>query len=98
MATEAEIEANVIDITSRLDRLRAVSLAKDSTAALRELEGLAHALRYLDVVLRTHLQLGEPLSNSEEVADYLNRVKEELLQHMQAFGLSPRKMSQKPKD
>lgn len=91
MSDQDEIESNVIDITARLNRLRAATMDADATAALIELDGLAHSLRYLDLVLRVKLQVGAPVENYDDIIDYLEVVRRELEGYMKMFGLSPPK-------
>lgn len=87
MPEAEDFGSNVVDITSRLNRLRAVTMAQDAAAATVELDGLVHALRYLDLVLQVHLQIGAPVQNHDEIVDYLGLVKAELQQYIVQFGL-----------
>ena len=98
MSSEENIASSVANIATRLQRLRAVTEAQEAAAATVELDGLAHALRQLDLVLRTHRQLGEPAESHDEIVAYLANVKAELLDHMHAFGLSSREKPVDPAD
>ena len=96
MPVPNDLGANVADITARLNRLRAVTMARDVAAVTVELDGLAHALQYLDLVLKVHLQIGATVANHDEIVDYLDLVRAELREYMKHRGMPPQQNSSKP--
>lgn len=96
MQVQDDVGNNVVDITARLERLRAVAMATNAAAARSELNGLAHALQYLDLVLKLHLQVGAAVENHDEIVDYLDGVKAQLGDYMNHFGLQPRQIPSPP--
>ncbi|MCP8883734.1 hypothetical protein NIM87_09510 [Devosia sp. XJ19-1] len=98
MPGESAILARVAGITDRLNRLRAIAAARNAVAATMELEGLANAVRQLDLALRVHLERGELLENHDEIIDFLAKSKAELIERIDELGLSSREKRPKPTD